>query len=70
MKRTECPRCAGSDVTAIGTSPIEGVWELYRCGICQYVWRSTEGKEMLTTIKLTQEEMNEIPPVPPLGLKE
>ena len=69
MKPIECPRCEGKDIKAIGTSPKEGVWELYRCDICQYVWRSTESKDMLTSIKLTGEEISEIPCVPPLRLK-
>ena len=70
MKPIECPRCEAKDVKIIGKSVIQGVWELYHCTICQYVWRSTETKDMLTSIKLTEEEIREIPSVPPLRIKE
>jgi transposase-like protein len=66
MKIGECPRCDGKETLVIGKSPKKGVWELYRCENCQYIWRSTETKEMLTTMKLTEKEIREIPTVPKL----
>lgn len=70
MKINECPRCVGKEIETIGKSPKEGVWDLYRCSKCQYVWRSTETVEMLTTMKLTDEEILAIPPVPPLAIEK
>ena len=37
-----CPRCDDSKTEKISDSPIKGVWEVYRCKQCNYVWRSTE----------------------------
>ena len=37
--------CARYDHTAIYTvahSPVSGVWEVYGCRRCFYIWRSTE----------------------------
>lgn len=70
MKINECPRCDGNDIETIGKSPKEGAWELYCCNKCQYIWRSTETIDMLTTMKLKDEEILAIPAVPPLGSKE
>jgi len=37
-----CPRCDDSHIEKIANSPKKGVWEVYRCTRCNYVWRSTE----------------------------
>ena len=69
MEANECIRCQNTDITIIGMSQKEGVWELYRCDTCQYIWRSTETEETLTSIRLTEEEIRDIPFVPPLARK-
>ncbi len=37
-----CPRCDYTNIKKIAESPKEGVWDVYRCPRCNYVWRSTE----------------------------
>jgi hypothetical protein len=65
MEIKKCIRCEKEDITTIGRSPREGVWELYRCNVCQYIWRSTETNEVLTGIRLSPAEIADIPFVPP-----
>lgn len=42
MKWSACPRCDDANIVKIADSPKLGVWEVYRCHRCNYVWRSTE----------------------------
>ncbi len=37
-----CPRCDNNQIKKIADSPKKGVWEVYRCTYCNYVWRTTE----------------------------
>ncbi|MFC2001332.1 non-oxidative hydroxyarylic acid decarboxylases subunit D [Chloroflexota bacterium] len=48
MKTFTCPRCDSSQVTKVADSPVEGVFEVYRCEACNYVWRSTEDLSGIT----------------------
>ena len=42
MQWSACPRCDNANIEKIADSPKVGVWEVYRCTHCNYVWRSTE----------------------------
>lgn len=37
-----CPRCDDDRAAKIFEAPENGVWELYRCPRCFFVWRNTE----------------------------
>jgi len=37
-----CPRCDEAGTEKVSDSPIPGIWEVYRCRHCNFVWRSTE----------------------------
>ncbi len=50
-----CPRCSSSDTRLIAKSSILGVWEMYGCNHCTYLWRNTETLEGIRTI--TEEEI-------------
>ncbi|MBW0103024.1 non-oxidative hydroxyarylic acid decarboxylases subunit D [Pseudonocardia sp. KRD291] len=41
-----CPRCRGTDAVALTTSPVPGVFTVFRCPDCIFVWRSTEPRTM------------------------
>ncbi len=40
-----CPRCRAKAVTVMSASPVPGVWTIFGCQTCLYVWRSTEPEE-------------------------
>ena len=40
-----CPRCRSTTSGVLTSSPVPGVWTLYQCTTCLYVWRSTEPEE-------------------------
>ena len=40
-----CPRCRSTTTEVRSTSPVAGVWTLFACTTCLYVWRSTEPEE-------------------------
>jgi vanillate/4-hydroxybenzoate decarboxylase subunit D len=40
-----CPRCRSGTIEVHGTSPVAGVWAVFACAACLYVWRSTEPGE-------------------------
>ncbi|MFC1872279.1 non-oxidative hydroxyarylic acid decarboxylases subunit D [Chloroflexota bacterium] len=42
MKASICPRCDSERTLKVADSLVKGVFELYRCEDCNYVWRSTE----------------------------
>jgi len=50
-----CPRCNSADTKLIANSPIGGVWEMYGCNHCTYLWRNTETLEGIRTV--TEEEI-------------
>ncbi len=50
-----CPRCGSAETRLLAESPIKGVWEMYACNHCTYLWRSTENLEGIQT--LTEEEI-------------
>jgi len=64
-----CPRCSNTDTRLIAQSPISGVWEMYGCNHCTYLWRNTETLEGIRT--LTKEEIEtatlDFPPPNPGG---
>lgn len=70
-----CPRCRHDDINDLAHSPRVGVWTLYQCATCLYVWRSTEParrtdpKHYPPQFALTDEDLHhavEVPTVPPL----
>ncbi len=40
-----CPRCRSNTIETRAVSPVAGVWTLFACSTCLYVWRSTEPEE-------------------------
>ena len=42
MQSSQCPRCDANEVRKIADSPVKGKFEVYSCGACNYVWRSSE----------------------------
>jgi vanillate/4-hydroxybenzoate decarboxylase subunit D len=40
-----CPRCRSTTIDTRAASPIAGIWILFACSTCLYVWRSTEPEE-------------------------
>ena len=50
-----CPRCSSGDTRLIAKSPLPGVWEMYGCNHCTYLWRNTETLEGIRAI--TEEEI-------------
>ena len=50
-----CPRCGNAETRLIAESPVKGVWEMYGCNHCTYLWRNTESLEGMRTI--TEEEI-------------
>ncbi|MFF4897986.1 non-oxidative hydroxyarylic acid decarboxylases subunit D [Streptomyces sp. NPDC001068] len=70
-----CPRCAHPTVEHVFASPVPGVWEVLRCGLCLYMWRTAEPTRRTrradypAEFRLTPEDIRntaEVPPVPPL----
>lgn len=49
----ECPRCGESNLHKLADSPVAGVFTIWGCRECNYVWRSTEDLSGLK--KLTKE---------------
>lgn len=41
-----CPRCEDKEARLFIKSPVGDVWELYLCGNCGFMWRSSEEKEV------------------------
>ncbi len=40
-----CPRCRSTTIETRAVSPVAGVWTVFACSTCLYVWRSTEPQE-------------------------
>lgn len=55
MDELYCPRCQNPQTAKVAESPVKGVFEIYRCKNCNFVWRSTEDLGQLQ--KLTPEGM-------------
>jgi ribosomal protein L37AE/L43A len=51
----ECPRCGASHIQKLADSPVVGVFTIWGCRECNYVWRSTESLAAIK--KLTEEAM-------------
>jgi vanillate/4-hydroxybenzoate decarboxylase subunit D len=62
----KCPRCDGNKIEVIATSPVGNVWEVYECMDCFYSWRSTETPNVHEKFKLTKEQINHLPMIPPI----
>ena len=69
-----CPRCRSGTISVFGTSPVAGVWTIFGCSTCFYVWRSTEPEENVdpekypAAFRLRPEDLPKlqvVPPVPP-----
>lgn len=41
-KTRQCPRCGETEMEKVADSPVPGVWEVFGCNKCNYLWRSTE----------------------------
>jgi rubredoxin len=39
---TICPRCRATAASQVAASPVPGRWTVQACGVCHYVWRSSE----------------------------
>ncbi|GGX88487.1 non-oxidative hydroxyarylic acid decarboxylases subunit D [Streptomyces minutiscleroticus] len=70
-----CPRCAHEEITAVADSPVPGVWQVFQCARCLYMWRTTEPARRTTReaypvgFRMTAadiETASEVPTVPPL----
>lgn len=70
-----CPRCRATATGVVSTSPVQGVWTLFGCRTCLYMWRSTEPEENRDPDKYpaafrldpaTLPHLVVAPPVPPL----
>ena len=65
-----CPRCESKTLEIVFRSPVEGVWEMYRCTTCHYAFRSTEPDYMTDpekydpTFKLNPNELDNFPMMP------
>jgi hypothetical protein len=69
-----CPRCDHCGVSHVTTSPVPGLWDVLRCDLCLYMWRTTEPDRRILrsayppAFRLTREDIQgavEVPPVPP-----
>jgi transposase-like protein len=48
MEKLLCPRCDAGQTMKVADSPVMGVFEVFRCEECNYVWRSTEDLSDIT----------------------
>jgi hypothetical protein len=71
---TTCPRCDHDALSRVATAPVEGAWDVLRCDLCFYMWRTTEPERRTRrasyppAFRLTREDIDnaiEVPPVPP-----
>ena len=70
-----CPRCRATATGTVSTSPVPGVWTLFGCRTCLYIWRSTEPEENRNPERYpvpfrldpaTLPDLVAAPPIPPL----
>jgi vanillate/4-hydroxybenzoate decarboxylase subunit D len=65
-----CPRCGSDTVGVRGKSAVAGIWTVFGCDTCFYVWRSTEPDENTdpnkypVVFRLKPEELSKLPAVP------
>ncbi|MFO0996371.1 MAG: non-oxidative hydroxyarylic acid decarboxylases subunit D [Alphaproteobacteria bacterium] len=65
-----CPRCRATEIEVRSTSPVAGIWSLYACTTCLYVWRSTEPEENRdpdkypVPFRLNPEDLRNLPVAP------
>ena len=65
-----CPRCDSKTTEVQFRSPVEGVWELYRCTTCLFAWRSTEPEQITDpelfdpTFKVDPADLDSFPVMP------
>jgi vanillate/4-hydroxybenzoate decarboxylase subunit D len=70
-----CPRCRSSTVEVRGRSAVAGVWTVFGCDTCFYVWRSTEPdentdpKKYPVVFRLNLDELSKLPAIPTLRPK-
>ncbi|GAA2274269.1 hypothetical protein GCM10010145_52230 [Streptomyces ruber] len=73
-----CPRCEHDALTTVADSPVPGVWQVFQCARCLYMWRSTEPARRTRReaypagFRLTAEDIDaaiEVPTVPPLAAR-
>jgi len=70
-----CPRCDKDQAYKIFEAHEDGSWEVYRCPLCNFTWRSIEEEEVTNPklyhpkFKLSEEKIQNMsprPPIPPL----
>ena len=73
-----CPRCRATAVAVMSASPVPGVWTVFACGTCLYIWRSTEPEENRNpdlypaAFRMDPKTLHALPvspPIPPLRAK-
>ena len=73
-----CPRCDSATTELQFKSPVEGVWEIYRCTTCLFSWRTSEPVTITAPekfdplFKVKPEDLPgfpEMPGIPPLRNK-
>ncbi len=68
-----CPRCKSSSSKIRFESPVAGVWTLYGCDVCLFVWRSTEPDTITdpklypARFKVKPEKLQDIPVMPAIA---
>lgn len=41
-----CPRCDSQEVALLVKAPKDDAWEVYKCDVCLFTWRSTESQDI------------------------
>jgi vanillate/4-hydroxybenzoate decarboxylase subunit D len=67
-----CPRCDSETVSLLVKAPEGGVWEVYKCSTCDFIWRSTESEDITdpekydSRFKINPAKIGDLPPMPPI----
>ena len=67
---TVCPRCRSATIVVQAQSPVTGVWTVFGCTTCHYVWRSTEPElfrnpdKYPAKFRLRPEDLPQLPVIP------
>ncbi len=67
-----CPRCGSDEAGLLVKAPVGGEWEVYKCNICDFTWRSTESEDVTDSkhydarFKIDPAKIEEIPVMPPI----
>jgi vanillate/4-hydroxybenzoate decarboxylase subunit D len=70
-----CPRCRSTTVGVRGKSAVAGVWTVFGCDTCFYVWRSTEPDENTdpqkypAPFRLNPDTLSKLPAIPTVHSK-